>query len=417
MAFFRQTDMFSSTQHGFLKGKSTTTAIFEYFEYDLKSLDDKELIIGLFLDLSKAFDCVDFEILITKLYRCGIRGLPLRLIENYLNNRKQYVSLITKNGEIRSDLRDVNIGIPQGSILGPLLFLIYVYDLIVTHKDSFLVQFADDTSLAIKGKNYTALIKLAQEFINEINQWFSINKLKLNASKTNIVNFQLYNKRNIITDSTINCDEKLIQFVDECKLLGVTIDKNVRWENHINKLCNKLSKSLYALRILKNTVTQDVLLQVYHAYFQSHLTYAVEIWGHAAGCFVDRVFVLQKKAVRIICGAPPYSSCRKLFPSINVLPFYALYIYKVLLFVRTHNQYFENTMPSHDYSTRNKQLYVLNKHKTTSYERGLSYKAKKFYNNLPQNIKDIELFTSYKKAVKTYLQSKCIYSINDFFSG
>ena len=141
--------MFSKTQHGFVKGKSTTTAIFEYLEHVLKSLDDRELIIGLFLDLSKAFDCVDFEILITKLYRYGIRGLPLRLIENYLHNQKQYISLITQDGEMRSDIRDVNIGIPQGSILGPLFFLIYVYDLVITHKDSFLVQFADDTSLAI----------------------------------------------------------------------------------------------------------------------------------------------------------------------------------------------------------------------------------------------------------------------------
>ena len=160
--------MFSKSKHGFVKGKSTTTAIFEYLEHVLKSLDDRELIIVLFLDLSKAFDCLDFEILITKLYRCGIRGLPLRLIENYLHNRKQYVSLITQDGEIRSDLRDVNIGIPQGLILGPLFFLIYVNDLVITNKDSFLVQFADNTSLAIKGKNSSDLIKLAQVCINEI---------------------------------------------------------------------------------------------------------------------------------------------------------------------------------------------------------------------------------------------------------
>ena len=143
-------DILHSNQHGFLKNKNTITAIFEFIEKILKGIDEHKSVLALFVDLSKAFDCVDHKLLLHKLDLLGIRGIFLNLIASYLKNRKQTVGLNTEKGYYQSSFLENNIGIPQGSILGPLFFILYSNDLIIIDNNTFLIKYADDTSMIIK---------------------------------------------------------------------------------------------------------------------------------------------------------------------------------------------------------------------------------------------------------------------------
>lgn len=155
---------------------------------------------------------------------------------------------------------------------------------------------------------------------------------------------------------------------------------------------------------------------VYFAYFHSNLSYGLEIWGRAPDYLTQRVFKLQKRAIRLISGVAPRESCRPLFKQLNILPLPALYIYKVLLFARKNPHYFEHCKKQHPYHTRHKDLFVYESHNSAKYERGLLYSAEQFYNNLPEDIRQIMELHSYKISLKSYLLSLDIYSINDYFN-
>ena len=191
MDFIIQHNIININQHGFLKNRNTITAIFEFIEKILKGLDEREAVLALFIDLSKAFDCVDHEILLKKLNSLGLRGPVLKWIASYLSKRKQFVGLNTAKGYYSQDTVENNIKIPQGSILGPLFFILYVNDLVILENNAFLVKYADDTSMMVKNKNIDTLIEETNKLVFELNMWFKLNKLKLNATKTNLVGFQL----------------------------------------------------------------------------------------------------------------------------------------------------------------------------------------------------------------------------------
>ena len=296
-----------------------------------KNLDNHEYVIGLFLDLSKAFDCVDHEILLQKLYNLGIRGVALKLIKSYLNGRKQYVAIKTNNGVIFSDYLINDIGIPQGSILGPLFFIIYVHDLIIFNESIFMVQYADDTSFAVSHKDKETLIQCTNELIDEVNLWFEENKLKLNAGKTNILHFQLSAISRPLGND-ITCDDIPLDIKSSASLLGLTIDDRLKFDTHIESLCTKLSRAVFALRCLKRKVDEGTLKQCYYAYFQSILAYGIEIWGHVHNYLFYRVFKLQKQALRIIAGVPARTSCRDLFKEHSILSLPSLYASQLLIF-------------------------------------------------------------------------------------
>ena len=234
-------------------------------------------------------------------------------------------------------------------------------------------QYADDTSLTICNKDVNILITMTNELLEEVNGWCIQNRLQLNSSKTQLINF---NFKNVISDveksNLVSLDDTDIIFLNSSKVLGVHIDKNMKWETHIGELSKKLSKALFVIKSLKLIVHHDVLKQCYFAYFHSILLYGLEIWGHAPDYLLQKIFKLQKYAIRILCNEHYRASCRELnlFERINILPLPALYIYQITVFIKKNPQYLEESIPVHNYETRHKHMYTPFKHRTTAYKKG-----------------------------------------------
>ena len=168
-------------------------------------------------------------------------------------------------------------------------------------------------------------------------------------------------------------------------------------------MCKKLSKINFALEILKKCTETVALKSVYFAHFHSVLMYGIEFWAQAADYLLYRAFKLQKQAIRTIAGVGPRESCRDLFPALNILPLPALYVSQILIFFKTHPQYLDHAKSTHNYETRHRNNYVLTKHKTSAFEKGANYAGQVFVNKLPQNIKNIESMSHFKKKLKKFL--------------
>ena len=223
-------------QFGFQKGKSTYMAVLTLVDKISEALDNGDYVIGVFLDFSKAFDTVDHDILLRKLEKYGIRGRALDWFTDYLSNRLQYV---TYNGA-KSKREIIKCGVPQGSILGPLLFLLYINDLSTVSNDCFSVLFADDTNMFVAGKNTSEMCVKLNNDLQEICEWLRCNKLSLNILKSHYMIFTTKNKT--AQDLDIKISNTAVERVYDTKFLGVYIDAQLTWKKHIEYTCSKLSK-------------------------------------------------------------------------------------------------------------------------------------------------------------------------------
>ena len=249
------------------------------------------------LTSKKAFDTVGHEILFKKLWHYGIRGIGNDWFKSYLTNRMQYVSI---NG-ISSDLLKVNFGVPQGSVLGPLLFLVYINDLHNSIRFSSPFHFADDTGLLNIQDSMHAINRTLNKDLRELSFWLNANKIALNVAKTEIILFKTSNK-NYDADLKIKFYRKRIHASPYVKYLGVFIDENLYWKIHINKISTKLIKGNAMLSKLRHFVNKDILLSAYYAIFHIHLAYLCLVWGQAKFS-LNRITLLQKRAIRILHSA------------------------------------------------------------------------------------------------------------------
>ena len=236
VSFLNRQGSILGTQYGFRRAHSTYMAIMDMVENVRQSWENNEHCLGIFIDFKKAFDTVNHGILITKLEHNGIRGQPLNLIINYLEKRQQYVAF--RGAE--STQREIRVGVPQGSILGPLFFLIYVNDMARASAILRHILFADDTNQFFKNKSRAGLYKIANLELMKVSSWVSHNRLSLNYDKTEFIEFSK-GKLSPPNDLTLSINGKSIRKVDECKFLGVFIDSNISWRIHINKVITKIS--------------------------------------------------------------------------------------------------------------------------------------------------------------------------------
>ena len=278
-----------------------------------EAIDKNEFTIGIFIDLSKAFDTVNHDILIKKLELYGIRGIPNLLLKSYLDNRKQYVYY----NKYASTLKLISCGVPQGSILGPLLFLLYINDMTYCCKYLQFLLFADDTNLLYSNPDLWQLMQIVNDELDLLSDWFKANRLSLNVKKTN---YMMFGYKKVVCQcpiTKINFCIKInnvnITEVEYTKFLGVIIDKKLTWQRHVTYISNKIAKSLYVLNRLKHKLPSYALCSLYYSLIYPHLIYYIILWGCAAKSILNELLILQKRAVRILNKCPYLSHSDPLF--------------------------------------------------------------------------------------------------------
>jgi retron-type reverse transcriptase len=274
---FNKYNLMFNGQYGFRQNHSTELAALEVIDQIVCQMDKNEIPLNIFLDLSKAFDCINHNILLFKLKYYGFQDSSHKLIQSYLANRKQYVSF----NEVNSDCLTIDVGVPQGSILGPLLFLIYIND--IQNSVNFFrpVIYADDTTLgtclSYFGINAVDIESNINEELANIHTWLKVNKLSLNLNKTKAMVF--HTKRRAVVLPKICIDQHEVGFVDSFNYLGIILDKHLSWSNHTDMIGNKISKLSGILNKLKNFLPQYTLKTFYNSLVSAYLNYGILLWG------------------------------------------------------------------------------------------------------------------------------------------
>ena len=255
-------------------------------------------MLGIFIDLSKAFDTIDHKILLMKLEHNGIRGNAYNLIASYLSNRLQYIAIFG----IESDKLSVEYGVPQGSVLGPLLFLIYINDMLNCSKLGAFVLFADDTNAFVSAKSEKDVYDAANKLMNAIYLYMLANKLHINHNKVCYIHFKpndyIYHEK--CNDYELKLGGKIIEQVKQTKFLGVIIDEKLSWAPHIEYLTNKLKSCVGLINKIRDCIPSSMHKSLYHTLFESHLTYGITVWGGASKKILNPLTTIQKKCIRIL---------------------------------------------------------------------------------------------------------------------
>lgn len=402
--FFNQNNILSKTQFGFTNGLSTTDAVVELTRQIYNSLDSGNKCIAVFLDLAKAFDTVPHKSLLDVLQAYGVRGTVLDVFASYLADRTQVVKL----GNIFSDPQKINIGIPQGTVLGPILFITYINSLtsMNIHNGS-IISYADDTVVVFSGKTWDLAKNACISGIDRIKNWLDSFKLTLNLSKTNYIAFSLTSiNRPDFDQIYIESLNNNINSVDFTTYLGVVIDKNLKWDQHILKLTKNLRKLIYKFYILRVILNKKLLLGIYKSLIESLLRYGIVVWGGLYHNSLSQLCVVQNYVLKVIHNK------KKLYPtdllySEDILNVRSLYFLSTCTFMhKSKNKKFVN----HSHNTRattGRQLEVplLN---TTKNQRSYDFLAPKMYNILPQEIRLITNLKFFNKICRAYIYNNLV---------
>lgn len=404
-AYIKQKNILYPIQHGFQSGHSTSMALLDIHDKISAAMENNEYSLGIFLDLAKAFDTVNHKILCTKLEHYGIRGKALEWFISYLHNRYQQVIC---NGTL-SKLRLIEIGVPQGSILGPLLFLLYINDLPNSSSILHYILFADDSNVFISHSSYNVLFHLANTELCAASDWFKANKLSLNITKTNYILFRSPNKTIPTITNEIIIDNTPVPRVDSAKFLGVHIDQNLKWNTHINETSKKLAKNIGIIRRISYLIPSNILINLYFALVYPYLTYCNFIWSSTYPTHLKRLQILQKKALRVITKSPINSHTEPIFLQHNFLSITQIkfkqtcefmYQYHYGLLPGAFDKYF--TQVSKMYNTRSRDDYRTIYARTNTRKFSIKYQGPMAWNSLPKGIRTIMSLPQFRHLLRAH---------------
>ena len=325
--YFKINDLLCEQQYGFRSKHSTELATIKLVDNIIQNMDNNKehkTPVAIFLDLSKAFDTLNFDILLHKLQYYGVSDVSLLLIKSYLSNRYQFVKFQNSN----SELLEIKTGIPQGSILGPLFFSIYINDIIKTSSTFSFIMYADDTTVYFNLEDFQKKdrnVHIDNE-LEKINIWLRHNKLTLNVEKTKCMQFQ---KRRTVDPINLNICNKPIDVVSQFTFLGTLLDEHISWKNHIDMVTNKLSKIIGILHRLKYVYPESILITIYNSLFVPHVNYGSLVWGTN----IKRLGILQKKAIRIITHSNYIAHTEPLLKQLNLLKVEDMFSLNILKFL------------------------------------------------------------------------------------
>lgn len=370
---------------------------------------------AVFFDMSKAFDFVSHEKLLSKCDKYGLRGNAQKWLQSYLYNRSQYVKINhinKKKEEVSSKSKTAlnTVGVPQGTILGPLLFIIYINDLPCVTKHQCNL-FADDISVVIPKESNSNYNDDINNTINNISEWLKANNLKINVNKTKYIRF--YNRKPKNNKLTLLINNESIMECDETEFLGIVIDSQCSWKKHINKVCTKINRFVYALWRLKTQINQKAALTAYHGYVASNLKFGLLIWGNSTD--LNKAFISQKQCIRAICDVPPLTSCKQLFPKLNLLTLPSLYILECCTFVKNHPYLFIQADDHSNRSVRHRGKLILPKMRTHQYNKNCYPSCIIIYNKLPHSLTELNI-NIFKRKLFNWLKIKCFYSVKEYLN-
>ena len=393
-------------QFGFQRGKSTHMALIVLLDKISEALDRGECVMGVFLDFSKAFDTVDHSILLRKMQKYGIQGLALRWFEDYLHDRKQYVTY----NSYKSNQEAIKCGVPQGSILGPLLFLIYINDLSSVSEACFSILFADDTNMFITGHNVSEMCNQLNADLFRVQEWLHCNKLSLNVLKTHYMIFTPRNK--IYDDVSIIINNTKISRVYVTKFLGVQIDSQLSWKMHIDYICKKLSKCTAILLKARKVLGKSCLTTLYYTFAYPYFIYCNHVWGNTYQTNLDRLMIIQKKLIRIITGSPYRAHTEPLFYANRILTVYDLnvnivgvFMYKCLFEPGTDvfATYFYTNRDIHGRETRNADALYVPYGRLDIRRSSIKIHGSDLWNTLPPYVQNSDSSNVFKLRLRNYL--------------
>jgi hypothetical protein len=414
-----ENNLFSSAQHGFVKKKSVTTATFSLLKPIYCALDKKQKCLGLFFDIKKAFDCLNPDIILHELQKIGCKDNELKLFQSYLSDRHQYVELKCDtineiNYTVKSNILKTTLGVPQGAGLSPTLYDIVSRDMIDTVKSGEAINFADDSNVVVTGATQQELDKNATNTVQEFNTWCKNKQLIPNMNKSNYIIFHT-NTLALDTNLQLNFAGTSLKRVTDTKFVGTLIDENLNWQAQVTEITKKLNTANFVLFLLKKSMSEFALLFIYYGYLNSAVTRTIIFWG-TIDKMLEKIFKIQKKAVRNIKGLKYLDSCKSHFAQLNMLTIPSLFIFNSIMYKRENEGSYISSNQIHNYNTRNSNKVAVPSHKTTLFEKSAYFATAKIYDNLPILLRNIKNETLFENLLKKILINKEYYDVGSFFS-
>jgi hypothetical protein len=400
-------------QFGFQKRSGSLSATSHLITNLQKSLDNPKykLASGIFIDLQKAFDSIPHEILLDKLCKYGIRGLPLEIFKSYLSNRRQYVSL----RNINSDTENITYGTPQGSNLGPLIFLLYINDIFDLPLKGTIILFADDAVIYYSHFNVNEIYNDMQHDLNLIYSWLYNNLLSINISKTKYMIFHS-DKKTIVDNHSLHIHNQEIERVNSIKYLGLHIQSNLKWNTHIETISKKIAPLSGILYRLNRCAAPHLLRSIYFAHIHSKLSYLSPVWGSSSTQYlIEELQILQNKAIRNIFYHDYYIqklhtneilTKYKIFNVSQLIQYdTTVFFYKIYNNLVKHNFTITRGTDVHSYPTRNRTDIYITRSNTNYGMFNVYYSGARQFNGLNEHIRNAPSLNIFKQRLKNHIMS------------
>ena len=410
--FLHEHSLLHKTQSGFRAKHSCETALVNMVDLWLDAMDHGQMVGVVLVDFNKAFDLVDHEILLNKLEIYGIKDEALLWFDTYLTNRKQQVT-INNN---QSEFKNISYGVPQGSILGPLLFLLFINDLPLYTNNVFTDLYADDTTLYIIGDSMEQIEDNLQTALNNLHVWCKSNGMVLNSAKTKVMLVTTNQRRKRLDhdslDLKFNNDD--LNAISNDKILGVFVDHNLTWSEHIKHLTKKIASSTWLLSKIKRFLSREHRVQFYKSYIQPHVDFCNIVWGSSSESNKSRILKQQKRVCRVILDYN-VDDCDEAMKSLKIMSIYdRLYLRKAKFMFKVYNneapRYIsenftlrDNINTSINLRSTSSGCFIPPKPRTEFFKHSMRYSGCLIWNSLPDEVKSAQTIATFHNRCLQWL--------------
>ena len=412
--YYDSIKLLNPRQHAYRKNHSTTTILFELIETTKRHIDEGNYVAIASLDLSKAFDSLAHNLILKKLDETGLNENATTWIESYLTNRKQTV----KFGNIESKQETVESGVPQGSILGPLLFITCTNDIIEELKDYDIYSYADDMQILIKGKSVEQLGKKLEVAIQKANSYYNNNSLLCNPTKTEVMllgtKIRLSQANNLKVKVSNEEETKILTGQDSLKILGVNVDQSIDWTKHTSIIKQRALNSIRNLHRINQLIPMKQRRILYTSLVTPHFSYADTIWNNCGITNCNKVQQAQNFAAKSMIGAKKQSSSTEALKKLQLIPLHekrninaAVHVKKALIGKAPENiqQMYANQLSKEETRAATRGDFNYPRHKLNQYQQGAFYTSLKTWNSIPVHLRNNSI-TTFKANLQAHLTEK-----------